>query len=264
MAAVVAGASPSLSSRRTAVGTIHRRLAPASCVKATRRLRASGAWGQQLVEDAGPARGRAGRGMQCQAINALDSVMRMINQVVNLGDMFGQWEEESARADRARGVGAPVEGGEGREAVSPEEVQRARDERRRKSKWVSFRASGSSKALVAEDPLAGERGRGLVAYMCLPTEEYALLDPKYIARDEGAPQDGGAGYFCLRVPVQELTGLNLDTRAWVRVELQEEARCVLVTCERATLGAKDPTMDERFSVKMRSDISWRGPRRWGR
>lgn len=88
--------------------------------------------------------------------------------------------------------------------------------------------------------------RSLRAYLALPLEEYALLDPRYIARlggpeqaaggsggtglDEAAEAGGGAagatpasGSFLLTVPLIDIVGLDLTPQLAIDVDVDERA-----------------------------------------
>ena len=56
--------------------------------------------------------------------------------------------------------------------------------------------------------------RSLAAYLSLPLDQYALLDPDWISRQAGA-----SDLFVLRLPLFDMVGLDLQPQLSVRVAL---------------------------------------------
>ena len=186
---------------------------------------------------------------QRRTFAALDVALRSIQSVLSATDLFGV-----AGSQAPRQTAAPPD----------EEESTALGKHAGKSKWVSFRAKCRSTRDVAQSLRSARR---LDDYLCLPAEEYSLLDPSWVARTDGntfrfsvplgavlselmqgAPAPGGLGVL---VPAITVT-----------TSLDRGAATVTLAGSDASLGTAE--LDEQFSLAFSTSLHWKGgpPQDW--
>ncbi|CAL8469209.1 g8750 [Coccomyxa elongata] len=121
---------------------------------------------------------------------------------------------------------------------------------KKQGKWVKFTVKGKGKAAVSERCAAG---RSVAKYLALPIDEYSLLNPTWIEREPGSDT------FCLSAPLRGITGVDLEPRIWVSVTPDPVCGSVSFSSEQASLG--DPSLDERFSLSLKSTLTYVGDER---
>ncbi|KAK3242810.1 hypothetical protein CYMTET_47513 [Cymbomonas tetramitiformis] len=177
----------------------------------------------------------------------LDVAIRMLNQVLSMGDMFGAYS--SARAKPA----APADG---RTEVDVEATKDGATGRRVKWKWIRFRVNSHGKTQIAGD--------GVEEYFTLPVTQYAILDPTHIRRtpDERA--------FQLSLPigamVSEVAGYastsadgasgwsDLLPQIVMRPAIDAVGRRVVITGEDPSLGIA--ALDQHFKLQVEGVLGW--------
>lgn len=127
-----------------------------------------------------------------------------------------------------------------------------------KSKWVSFHAKSRSTRDVAQCLTSSKR---LDQYLCLPAEDYSLLDPTWVQRTDGHT-------FRFSVPLgavlSELMqgapapgGLSdLVPAITVTTALDEDGNTVTLSGRDASLGTSK--LDEQFSLSFETRLRWKG------
>ncbi|PRW58005.1 kinase [Chlorella sorokiniana] len=109
---------------------------------------------------------------------------------------------------------------------------------------TSTRSSGGSSS--------DSSGRQLRDYLALPIEQYSLLDPKWISREEGS-------LFRFSVPLQDLVGVDLQPEIYFSVLAEPEEARVTLSGARAALGS--PEIDAAFRLNVTAVVSQRQRRR---
>lgn len=187
---------------------------------------------------------------QQRTFAALDVALRSIQSVLSATDLFGVAGSSQPRRATAA---APPDDDDG--AVTP---TTAVGKPVGKSKWVSFRAKCRSTRDVAQSVRSARR---LDEYLCLPAEEYSLLDPSWVTRTDGntfrfsvplgavlselmqgAPAPGGLG--------------TLVPAITVSTALDRGASTVTLTGTDASLGTRE--LDEQFSLGFETRLHWKG------
>jgi len=205
--------------------------------------------GSVTVCSHGRDRRSAEEAAQRRTFAALDVALRSIQSVLSATDLFGV-----AGSQAPRQTAAPPD----------EEESTALGKHAGKSKWVSFRAKCRSTRDVAQSLRSARR---LDDYLCLPAEEYSLLDPSWVARTDGntfrfsvplgavlselmqgAPAPGGLGVL---VPAITVT-----------TSLDRGAATVTLAGSDASLGTAE--LDEQFSLAFSTSLHWKGgpPQDW--
>ncbi|KAL4457371.1 hypothetical protein ABPG75_012236 [Micractinium tetrahymenae] len=200
------------------------------------------------------------------AYEPLENAIRVINRVIALGER-AKWV--------AGEEGSSSGGGGGHPQGQPAE------------RWVQFGAAYNSRLNVEQPPAAGLRGtqpavpsvqqqhqqqqqdaacssgggsstgsrfggRQLADYLALPVEEYSLLDPKWISREEG-------GMFRFSLPLQDLVNVDMQPEIYISVLTEAQQRRVTLAGTRAALGS--PELDQTFKLNVTAVVSKRQLRR---
>lgn len=157
----------------------------------------------------------------------LERAIQIVNKVITIGEKT-KW----------KGTSTSVEG-------SPDSLERVGKER-----WVQFGAVTSAKVPVALSSLE-EDAEGLVTaqllreYLALPTSEYSLLDPKWVERDG---VDLETDTFIIKIPLQDIVGVDLTPTISIVAHPQEEKGKVTFVGSKASLGS--PGLDESFTLSV--------------
>lgn len=117
------------------------------------------------------------------------------------------------------------------------------DRNRKRSLTIRVQKRASVRLREAVEPV-----KGLKAYLVLPPEDYAVLDPKWIQRD---PEKGPSA-FVITVPLDDLLGIDLTPKVSVRVNVNEAQEKVTFVVDRFSLGR--PDMDKFFKIRVRSSL----------
>jgi hypothetical protein len=185
------------------------------------------------------AAGGGGGSKRKNPFSTVEAAVNFLAQLLSAGDMFGT-----------------TSGGKGFEdglGLKPEDPAAAAKVELRGWKWIKIRASARTKTRVST-----ERGEPLDAYLRLPPEEYALLDPRFVTRT--SPET-----FTFAVPLRstmraetysgpaailrELTP-SIDFTTGVDVARQ----VVTLSGTGASLGQED--LDRRFELNLQNALSW--------
>lgn len=154
---------------------------------------------------------------------ALEATLQAISKILENTE---KKDRQKRKAKAAAGV-----------AVEPDVIHRP-------PKAVSFKAGSNSDRLVKAPHLPN---RALADYLALPLDSYSLLDPRWISRD---PQD--PDLFHLMVPLQDLTGLALEPRVSIRVDVDAAHSQVHFHANQFSVGA--PKFDRLFKVDMKANL----------
>jgi hypothetical protein len=187
---------------------------------------------------------RAEEAAQRRTFAALDVALRGLQSVLSSTDLFGV-AGTTHRLPAAR---------------SPEDASTAAalGKHAGKSKWVSFHTKCRSTRDVAQCLTSSKR---LDQYLCLPAEEYSLLDPAWVQRTDshtfrfsvplgavlsellqGAPAPGGLA--------------DLVPAITVTTALDEDGNTVTLSGRDASLGSSQ--LDEQFSLGFETRLRWKG------
>lgn len=177
---------------------------------------------------------------------SVEGAVRFLAQVLSAGDMFGTTSGGSGFRD---GLGVSDDVSAGASDADGAKVEL------RGWKWVKVSADASTRidvATVCDAPLD--------AYLRLPAEEYALLDPKFVSRTSPTT-------FTFAVPLKST--LPAETSEGPASVLRELTPSIDFTTETdvarqtvtlvgagASLGQAD--LDRRFELDLRVKLSWEG------
>ncbi|GAB4823478.1 hypothetical protein N2152v2_010524 [Parachlorella kessleri] len=185
----------------------------------------------------------------------LERAIQVINRVLTVGERAG-WGAGTSGAD----------GGQQQQRALPE-------------RWVQFGSAASAHVDIIEelgtagsaaaaapaawvggerlsgacnDSCQGSTGRSLQDYLAVPPEEYSLLDPKWIGRQEG-------GTFKLTIPLWDLLGVDLTPEIHVQAGRDKQTGNVTLVGTQAALGR--PELDSSFRLQLVAVLSQLGPSR---
>eukprot|EP00798_Chlamydomonas_sp_ICE-L_P026304 gene26304-17398_t len=114
-------------------------------------------------------------------------------------------------------------------------------------KAVTFTANSQGEKFVKEPSKEDRPKHALTDYLSMPLDQYALLDPRFIARD---PENSEV--FLFSVPLQELIGVDLQPHMEVKVVFDDENAEVRFSSDGLKLG--DPKFDDMFQVDMQATL----------
>ena len=189
---------------------------------------------------------------QRRTFAALDAALRGIQAVVSATDLFGQHAASNQQQSLPEAADTTATAGT------------ALGKHAGKSKWVSF----STKCRTSRD--VGQcltSSRRLDQYLCLPAEEYSLLDPAWVQRTDGHT-------FRFSVPLGAVLGELLQgapapgglaalvPAITVTTALDEGGGTVTLSGKDASLGT--PELDDQFSLGFETRLRWKGgpPQGW--
>jgi hypothetical protein len=164
---------------------------------------------------AGPRRGFLHVRSSNQAYESLERAVQTLNKVISVGSGKNGALREGVRSPNAK----------------------------RRTKSVPFMASLKVEKMVQEFPTAS---KSVQSYLALPIEQYSLLDPKLVAKDD-------KGRFHVNLPLYDLVGIDLTPGVFVKVDVDAESAQVTFTAEEFTSG--EPKLDQLFSIGMVAVLS---------
>mmetsp|Transcript_39395 Transcript_39395/g.111636 ORF Transcript_39395/g.111636 Transcript_39395/m.111636 type:complete len:379 (-) Transcript_39395:140-1276(-) len=121
----------------------------------------------------------------------------------------------------------------------------------RSKRWTKIAAKGGARQLIVE-PISSFSG--ISDYLALPIEEYSLLDPTWIEREEGEED-----LFHFTIPLPGMGGsLSLEPQTWVKVDINTEKEEVRFSSSRIKLGDAqlDSMLEESLRFSFESRLSY--------
>ncbi|KAL4858298.1 Protein NRT1/ PTR FAMILY 8.1 [Chlorella vulgaris] len=192
--------------------------------------------------------------------DSLDRAIQVINRVIALGERAKWGSDDAGRTTSESASDASAS------SAAPAPLR-----------WVQFGAVYSCR-LAVDQPMASRTtavassasndpassggssctssgnsgGRQLRDYLALPIDQYSLLDPKWISREEG-------GLFKFSLPLQDLVNVDMQPEIFISVLPEPQQRRVTLVGTRAALGS--PEIDEAFKLNVSAAISQQQRRR---